>query len=371
MTGANLSPFAATLPKKMTARMKTSLTLSRRATIIDLKRVSGGVLMIESGSLNKSSGEPIYSQIVNEVVKSIENRQLKYGAKLPTERELASVLAVSRGTVKKAYAELEKKGVISIVWGSGAYITGRGLHDDLDENEPLQELIEVFNKKQYAAEEAKLYTDIKIQKAFVSGKVNIAFVDNCPENLILCKQILDTMKNVFAGVFLYDDIRRFKNIGYLLSEYDMVLAGESCFAPLAQQVAGLDKKLTQVNLTVNKDTTISLLNILDTTKIGLLSKSRAFKEIVNAVLKKSGARITDKDHVLEKWTGIEEFNQFIQGKDYLILPPLNCLNIPIDVYNEIFRFVHNGGALITFYHGFDKSSLHYIEDKTAEILYSL
>lgn len=44
------------------------------------------------------------------------------GAKLPTERELARVHCVSRGTVRRALAELEQEGRISREQGRGTYV---------------------------------------------------------------------------------------------------------------------------------------------------------------------------------------------------------------------------------------------------------
>ena len=52
---------------------------------------------------------PIYQQLVDRVRVSIKKGLLKVGQKLPTVQEMAETLAVARGTIKRAYDELERE----------------------------------------------------------------------------------------------------------------------------------------------------------------------------------------------------------------------------------------------------------------------
>ncbi|WP_287954710.1 GntR family transcriptional regulator [Acidiplasma sp.] len=58
-------------------------------------------------SVDLSSPEPIYKQIYNCIVKNIAIGMLKKGDKLPSSRELSSILGINYHTVNKAYSELE------------------------------------------------------------------------------------------------------------------------------------------------------------------------------------------------------------------------------------------------------------------------
>ena len=72
--------------------------------------------------LNPSSGVPIYLQIVEQVRHSIEIGALVEGDQLPAIRTLAEELIVSPNTVVKAYADLEREGLIRLRHGAGAYV---------------------------------------------------------------------------------------------------------------------------------------------------------------------------------------------------------------------------------------------------------
>lgn len=64
----------------------------------------------------------IYEQIINQLKNAIVSGELVAGEALPSIRNLASDLAVSVITTKRAYDELEKEGLIRSVAGKGFYV---------------------------------------------------------------------------------------------------------------------------------------------------------------------------------------------------------------------------------------------------------
>ena len=77
-------------------------------------------------SIEKNSTVSIYQQLINQVTRKVQNGELPSGKKLPTVRELADQLGIARGTVKHAYEELERKGIITMTRGKGTFIPGAG-----------------------------------------------------------------------------------------------------------------------------------------------------------------------------------------------------------------------------------------------------
>lgn len=65
-----------------------------------------------------------YTTVIEYVKRYIAEHQLRSGDKLPTEKELADTLNVSRITVRRAYQELMYAGIIQRVQGSGTFYTG-------------------------------------------------------------------------------------------------------------------------------------------------------------------------------------------------------------------------------------------------------
>lgn len=73
--------------------------------------------------IDPRSSTPIYEQIELGVKELILKGALKYGEKLPSVREMASILTINPNTISKAYGELEREGIIETLRGKGTFIT--------------------------------------------------------------------------------------------------------------------------------------------------------------------------------------------------------------------------------------------------------
>jgi len=70
----------------------------------------------------KSQALPKYIQTSEMLIREIAAGHLVDGARLPPERDMAAGLDISVGTLRKALADLEDKGMLERVQGSGNYI---------------------------------------------------------------------------------------------------------------------------------------------------------------------------------------------------------------------------------------------------------
>lgn len=68
------------------------------------------------------SGLPIYEQIERQIKDSIVSGELKENDALPSIRALAADLKISVITIKRAYEDLEKEGMIYSVQGKGFFV---------------------------------------------------------------------------------------------------------------------------------------------------------------------------------------------------------------------------------------------------------
>lgn len=73
-------------------------------------------------NINSKSGIPIYEQIERAFKDMIISGELKEGESLPSIRGLAADLRISVITIKRAYEDLEKEGMIYSVHGKGFYV---------------------------------------------------------------------------------------------------------------------------------------------------------------------------------------------------------------------------------------------------------
>ncbi len=113
--------------------------------------------------LSQSDGRPMYLQIIDQIRLRIAVGDWQAGFKLPSIRELAVATRVSVITVKRAYQELEKEGVIVTQQGKGSFVSQiddlglRLREEELDQH--LRDAIEVARSIGLDAEEIKKRLD--------------------------------------------------------------------------------------------------------------------------------------------------------------------------------------------------------------------
>lgn len=72
--------------------------------------------------VNPGGELPIYRQIVRQIADAIAGGHLKPGEQLPSHRDLAVQLVIAPLTVKKAYDELEREGLVESQRGRGTFV---------------------------------------------------------------------------------------------------------------------------------------------------------------------------------------------------------------------------------------------------------
>ena len=81
-------------------------------------------------TVDRTTSTPLYQQVYEQIRTAILHRQLATGTRLPSSRDLAAELSLSRNTVKDAFEQLIAEGYLEAGVGSGTYVT-RQLPDDL------------------------------------------------------------------------------------------------------------------------------------------------------------------------------------------------------------------------------------------------
>jgi GntR family transcriptional regulator len=94
--------------------------------------------------ISKADGRPMYVQIVEQIKERVAVGDWPRGGEIPSIRQLAVSLRVSVITVKRAYLELEREGVIVTQHGKGSFVALEAdLHPRLFEQELTQLLEQV------------------------------------------------------------------------------------------------------------------------------------------------------------------------------------------------------------------------------------
>lgn len=63
----------------------------------------------------------LYQDIIEQIQLLIRDNELKPGDKLPSEREMAENLSVSRTSVREAISVMESAGLVEVLQGKGVF----------------------------------------------------------------------------------------------------------------------------------------------------------------------------------------------------------------------------------------------------------
>ena len=130
---------------------------------------------------------PIYQQLVDSIRVAIKRGALVYGEKLPTVQEISEELSIARGTIKRAYDELEREGLIEKVQGRGTFVCYQPVNTGSRKEmamAAIDKLLKELEEMGLSAAEINIFLSLKLrEKAEEEAYVKVAVVECNPETL--------------------------------------------------------------------------------------------------------------------------------------------------------------------------------------------
>ncbi|AIG77160.1 GntR family transcriptional regulator [Amycolatopsis japonica] len=132
-------------------------------------------------ALSRLNRAKLYEQVVERIKAHVEASGLHAGDKLPSERDLAERLGVSRASIKQAIVVLEVQGLLESRHGGGTYLR----NDHLDV-EPVDELV---------ARRSRLPEVLEAREAMETKLAELAALRRSDEDLAAIDAALKFMKS--------------------------------------------------------------------------------------------------------------------------------------------------------------------------------
>jgi GntR family transcriptional regulator len=73
-------------------------------------------------AIDDVSPVPVYAQLHEQLLAAVARGTLRRGEQLPSVRDVAATLGINPNTVNRAYAELEREGVVETRRGRGTFV---------------------------------------------------------------------------------------------------------------------------------------------------------------------------------------------------------------------------------------------------------
>ena len=311
--------------------------------------------------INPDAQTPIYQQIVDAVYEDIRSGRLAAGEKLPTVRDLADEMKLARGTIKRAYDELEKLGAIQMTQGRGTFVLAHEEEPDSHKERAMRAidaLLDELEALSFTPNEIKIFFDLKLRARIERGSnVQVAVVDCNPEALSLIVNQLYNIEGVEVYRFLLDDVA---GAPYRLGDnVDLIITTSSHFSELEKLVAD-HSRIAKVVLMPTQNTVLELAKVRDGDRLGIMSVSEKFASVIQ-----NGCNtLIGREHAME----VRLFGQptagltdFLENKDVLLIPP-NYLRFCTAREGEAVRAFGRRGVVIQYEYKIDAGSFMYLRD---------
>lgn len=314
--------------------------------------------------VNPELNIPIYRQLVDAIRAAVKKGVLAPGQQLPTVLELSADLGISIGTIKRAYDELDREGIVEKGQGRGTFVKAQVTLNRKDQAmEAIDDLLDTLEDIGFSPSEISIYLNLKLrERAEQEHKVKVAVLECNPENLAQMSEQLRSISGIELHSHLMDSIEEYP---YKLGEdMDLVITT----ATHAQQVENLlpvPKRVIRVGLRLTPVCLAEIVKLRRHQVAGILCYSPRFGHLLQSTCATYAEEITVTEPMV--FSPDMDMDAFLRGKDAVLVPrdyERYCTEQAARCLRK-FR-----GRLIECAYELDEGSILYLEEKTRRILES-
>lgn len=224
---------------------------------------------------------PIYQQLVDKVRNGVKMGALKPGQQLPTVQDLAEALSLAKGTIKRAYDELEYQGVIEKVQGRGTFVRYQPGNSESRKEQAMAAIDEVLERLEemgFSQMEIGIFIDLKRRERTNRLSIlKIALVECNPEALAQLAEQLRSVQGIELFTYLLKTVEEYPY--NLDDDVDLVITTGS-HAQYIESILPDKNKLSRIALRLSLNSLASIIALEPGMRVGVLSGSSRFGELM-------------------------------------------------------------------------------------------
>lgn len=260
---------------------------------------------------------PIYQQLVDAVRIAVKKGELTPGQQLPTVQELSSHLSIARGTIKRAYDELEHLGFLEKIQGRGTFVSYQPENSSSRKERAMAAidgLLDELEEMGFSAAEIEIYLTLKQrERAAQLSTLKIAVVECNTEALSQLSEQLHSIKGIELFCYLQESIRQYP---YKLDEdIDLVITTAN-HADYIADILPDPTKLTRVALRLSTDTLSGILRLQPGEQVQILSFSSRFGDLVQASCLRYVPGVSTEARLFADAVSVPENGKILVPRDY-------------------------------------------------------
>jgi GntR family transcriptional regulator len=275
--------------------------------------------------IDRQNGVPLYLQVKRQVERFVRAGAWEKGMRLPTERELAKSLHVSRNTISQAYRELEAGGIIFSRQGKGTFISQADhLFQREGRKERLLRVIDMcieetmslgFNLDEFIT----LAQSRAREKKELLNRVKVSFIECNREQLDYFSRELELGAGVAIMPNMLQDLTgQPEKVSGLAEDSDIIVTTFFHLDEVKEMFSGTGKEILGIALDPALESIVRIARLPKGKRAGLVCISNEFADRVKKSIENAGIDIrlavtVSRDPV--------ELERFVRGFDTLIVSP--------------------------------------------------
>lgn len=314
--------------------------------------------------INTDLDIPIYRQLVDTICNAIKTGDFPAGHQLPTVFEMTEILGVARGTVKRAYDELERLGLIDKTQGRGTFVKYQPANSASRKEQAMaaiDNMLQSLEDMGFSTAEINIFLNLKLrERSELEAHVKVAVVECNSENLSQMSEQLRHIGNVDLYSFLLEDVKAYP---YKLSDdFDLVVT-TSGHSEYLESVLPIKKRLARVALRPSAVCLSHIIKLRPGTKVGVLGYSRRFSKLLHSTAKTYADDIDlgEPMHLGKE----DQLLSYVQDKEVLLIPKSYRKLFGGEISAMLKNFK---GELIECCYEMDEGSQLYLEAKIKRLL---
>lgn len=269
--------------------------------------------------INQTLDIPIYQQLVDKIRAAVKAGTLTTGAQLPTVQELSDRLNVARGTIKRAYDELEYEGIIEKIRGRGTFVCQQRLDAGSRKDRAMaaiDDLLDSLEEMGFSAGEVNIFLDLKLRQRMEQvSLLKVAVLDCNPESLSQMAEQLRDVGNIEVFSYLVDNALEYP---YSMAEEMDLIVTTTAHAAMLSQVLPEKEKLVRIALRPNPRCLAKIIRMRHGTAVGIVSHSERFGKVLQETCNTYNHSVVVSEPVL--FSQITDWDAWLSDKDSVLIP---------------------------------------------------
>ena len=314
--------------------------------------------------INTDLDVPIYQQLVDSIHTAVKKGELHAGHQLPTVQVLTEKLGIARGTVKRAYDELERLGILEKVQGRGTFVCYQPGNSGSRKEQAMATINAMLDQLEdmgFSPSEINIFLNLKLrERAEQEAYVKIAVVECNPENLSQMSEQLRHINGVDLYPYALDSIQQYP---YKLSEDFDLIVTTAAHADYLESVVPMKKKVVRVALGLSADSLAPVIKLRPGKTLGIIGHSHKFAQLLHRAGQAYTEGVVLHNPVFPD--SLQQIQQYLVGKDAVLVPKPYEHYFSAQIVECLRAYP---GEIIECNYEMDAGSILYLETKIKRLL---